>query len=66
VSRLEVESAIALASASVETEDFAWRIALLKDKVAEVRQDREVAEENSCGLSDAMVNTEGRREESER
>jgi hypothetical protein len=60
VSRLEVESATTLASARVETEDFAQKIALLKGKVAKAHQAREVAKENSCGLSDATADTEER------
>jgi hypothetical protein len=63
---LEAESATMLASACVETEDFARWIALLKGRVAEACQAQEVVEENSRGLFDATTNTKEWREESKR
>jgi hypothetical protein len=54
VSRVEVQSAAALASAREDAEDLARKIALLEGELVEARQAREVVEENSRGLSDAV------------
>jgi hypothetical protein len=54
VSRVEVQSAAALASAREDAKDLARKIALLEGELVEARQAREVVEENSRGLSDAM------------
>jgi hypothetical protein len=69
VSRVETESAIALASAHEEVEGLIQRIAHLEGELAEAhqpRQARAVAEENSRGLSDGAADAEQQREESER
>jgi hypothetical protein len=55
VSRVEVESAAALASAREEAKCLVWKITLLKGELAEAHRAREVAEENSHGLSDMTV-----------
>jgi hypothetical protein len=66
VSRVEVENAVALASTCKDAEGLLRKIALLEGELAEVHPAREMAEENSCGLSGAAVDAEWRREESER
>jgi BMFP domain-containing protein YqiC len=48
VSRVEVESTAMLASACGEADDLTWRIALLEGELAEAREARDTAEENSC------------------
>jgi hypothetical protein len=58
VSRIEVEGAAVLASAHGEAEDLAQRVALLEGELAEARQAREAAEENSRGLSDTVTDAE--------
>jgi hypothetical protein len=45
---------------------FAQRIGLLEDELVEVHLAREMAEENSCGMSDIGAYVERWREESER
>jgi hypothetical protein len=54
VSRVEVQSAAALASAREDAEDLARKIALLEGELVEARQAREVVEENSRGLSNVV------------
>jgi hypothetical protein len=66
VSRVEVESAMALNSAREETDSLVRKITLLKGELVEVHQACEVVEENACGLSDAAVVAERWREEFER
>jgi hypothetical protein len=63
---MEVESTVALASACGEAKDHTRRIALLKGELAEARQARDTAKENSQGLSDAAADAERRLEESKR
>jgi hypothetical protein len=66
---VEVESTVTLASDREEVEGLVRRIALLEGALAEVHQAQEMAEENSCGLSDAAADAERRprrREESEK
>jgi hypothetical protein len=65
-SRVEAESAALLASARQEAEGIVRSVALLEGELAEVHQAREMAEENSQGLSNAAVDVEWWREESER
>jgi hypothetical protein len=55
VLRVEAKSASALASGRGEAEDLAWRMALIEGDLAEVCQARDMAEENSQGLSDAAA-----------
>jgi hypothetical protein len=55
VLRVEVESASMLTSTHEKAEDLVWRITLLEGEVAEAHWDREVAEENSQGLSNATA-----------
>jgi hypothetical protein len=66
VSGVEVESSMAPASAHEEAEGLVWKIALLEGALAEVCRAWEVAEENSCCLSDAVADAEQQWEESER
>jgi hypothetical protein len=66
VSRVDAESAATLASAREEVEGLAQRTTLLEGELAEARQAREKAEENSWGLSDIVADAEQRRKESER
>jgi hypothetical protein len=58
VSRVEVENAVALASTCKDAEGLLRKIALLEGELAEVHPAREMAEENSCGLSGAAVDAE--------
>jgi hypothetical protein len=58
VSRVEVENAVALASARKDAEGLVRKITRLEGEVAEVHPAREMAEENSCGLSSAVVDAE--------
>jgi hypothetical protein len=66
VSRMEVESTVALASACGEAKDLTRRIALLEGELAEARQARDTTKENSQGLSDVAADAERRLEESKR
>jgi hypothetical protein len=66
VLRVEVESTVVLASAHEEVEGLVQKITLLEDELTEVRRAREVAEESSRGLSDAVANAERRWEVSKR
>jgi hypothetical protein len=66
LSRMEAGSATTLASACRVAEGFARRISLLKGKLAEVHQARDMAEVNSQGLSNMAVDIKRQREESER
>jgi hypothetical protein len=61
---VEVESAVVLASAHEEAEDLARRIALLEGELAEVRQARDMAKENSRGSFDMVADAERWLEES--
>jgi hypothetical protein len=63
---VEVKSIMALASACKKAKGLVWRIALLEGELAEAHQDREMAEENSWGLSDAVADAKQQREESEK
>jgi hypothetical protein len=63
---VEAENAVALASAHEDAEGLVWKIALLKGELAEARWAREVPEENSHGLSDAVDDAKHRWEVSER
>jgi hypothetical protein len=51
VLRMEVQNAMALASAREDAEGLVRKIALLEGEFAEERRARELAEENFCGLS---------------
>jgi uncharacterized protein with gpF-like domain len=55
VSRVEAENAAVLPSAREDAEGLVRKITHLEGELAEVSQAREVAEENSCGLSDVAV-----------
>jgi hypothetical protein len=55
-----------LASAREDAEGLVQKIALLEGELAEARRDREVAEENSCGLSNTATDAKQWREESKR
>jgi hypothetical protein len=66
MSRVEVESVAALASACEDAEGVVQRITLLEGELAEAHWAREVAEENACGLFDAVADAKQRWEESER
>jgi hypothetical protein len=55
VSRVEVESAMALASVREEAKGLVRKITLLEGDLAEAPRAREVVEENSHGLSDTAV-----------
>jgi hypothetical protein len=55
VSRMEVENTAVLASACEDVESLVWKVTLLKGELAEVHKAREVAEENSRGLFDAVA-----------
>jgi hypothetical protein len=57
---VEVENAMALASAHEDADGLVRKNALLEDKLVEVCQAREVAEENSRGLSDVAADAEHR------
>jgi hypothetical protein len=48
---MEVQNAMALASAHEDAEGLVRKIALLEGEFAEERRARELAEENFCGLS---------------
>jgi hypothetical protein len=63
---VEAESIVVLASAHKAAEVLVQKIALLEGELVEARQAREVAEENSCGMSDVVADAERRREESKR
>jgi hypothetical protein len=65
VSRVEVENAMALASACEDVEGLVRKIALLVGEHAEVHRAQEVAEEKSRGLSDAAADAERQWEVSE-
>jgi hypothetical protein len=58
VSKVEAESTATLASTCEEAEGLVQRIALLEGELAEARQAREMAKENSQGSSDAAVDVE--------
>jgi hypothetical protein len=58
---VEVESVEALASAHEVAEGLVWRITLLEGELTEVHRTREVAEENSWGLSNTAADVEQRR-----
>jgi hypothetical protein len=60
VSRVEAENAAALASAREDAEGLVRKIALLEGELVEARRAREVAEEKSRGLSNAVANAEHR------
>jgi hypothetical protein len=66
VSRMEAENAAALACAHEDAEALVRKITLLEGERVEERQARELAEENSRGLSDVTTNAEHRREVPER
>jgi hypothetical protein len=66
VSRVEAENAAVLASTHEDAEGLAQKIALLEGELAEAHQAREVAKENSRGLSDVVAGAERRQEKSER
>jgi hypothetical protein len=66
VLRVEVENAMALVSAHEDAEGLVRKIALLEGEHAEVRHVQKLAEENSCGLFDAVNDVECRWEVSER
>jgi hypothetical protein len=61
VLRMELDSAVALASARREAEVFAWRIALLEGELTEACQARDTVEANSWGLSDKAATAKRRR-----
>jgi hypothetical protein len=58
VSRVEAESAVALVSTREEVEGLVQKVTLLEGEHAKALRAREVAEENSCDLSDAVANAE--------
>jgi hypothetical protein len=58
VSRVEAESAVALVSTREEVEGLVRKVTLLEGEHAKALRAREVAEENSCDLSDAVANAE--------
>jgi hypothetical protein len=60
VSRVEMESATMLTFAHEEAKGLARRIALLEGELAESHRAREMAEENSRGLSNAMADSDQR------
>jgi hypothetical protein len=64
--KVEMESVTTLASAHREAEGLVWMIALLKGELTEAHRARELAEENSLGLSDAAADAKQWQEESER
>jgi hypothetical protein len=66
VSRVAVESTAALASGHKDAEGLAQKIALPEGELAKVRRAWELAEGNSCDLSDAAADAEQWWEESER
>jgi hypothetical protein len=66
VSRVEAENATMLASARKDVESLVRKIALLKGELVELRQAREVAEENSHDLSYAVADAERQWEVSKR
>jgi hypothetical protein len=55
-----------LASAREDAEGLVRKIALLEGELAEACRDREVAEENSCVLSNIATDAKQWREESKR
>jgi hypothetical protein len=55
---VEAENATTLASAHEVVEGLVWKIALLKGELAEERQARKLAEENSRSLSDTAADIE--------
>jgi hypothetical protein len=66
VSRVAAESTAALASGHEDVEGLAQKIALPEGELAEVRRAWELAEGNSCDLSDAAADAERWWEEFER
>jgi hypothetical protein len=66
VLRVEAESIMTLAFAHNKVEGLVWKIAFLEGELAEAHRDREMAEENSHGLSNAVADAERWKEESER
>jgi hypothetical protein len=64
VLRVVVESVVALASACEDAEGLVQEIILLEGELMKACQAREVAKENSHGLSDAAVDAEWWQEES--
>jgi hypothetical protein len=58
VSRVEAESAVALVSTREEVEGLVRKVTLLEGEHTKALRAREVAEENSCDLSDAVANAE--------
>jgi hypothetical protein len=66
VTRLEVDSTVALDSTREKAEGFAQRIALLEGELLEAQWAQDVAEVNSQGMSDAAADVERQREQSER
>jgi hypothetical protein len=66
VSRVEAKSTTTLASARKEIESLVRKITLLEGEHAEVRWAHEVAEETTCGQSNAAADAKRRWEESER
>jgi hypothetical protein len=58
MSRVEAGKAAVSVSSREDADDLVWKIALLEGALAEVRQAREVAEENSYSLSDMVAATE--------
>jgi hypothetical protein len=63
---MEAENAVALASAHKNVEGLVRKIALLEGELVEERRARELAKENSRGLSDAVADAERRWEVSTR
>jgi hypothetical protein len=66
VSRVEAESVVALTSSHGVTGHLAGRVSLLKGELVEVCQSRDVTEEKSWGLTEAMADTERWLEDSKR
>jgi hypothetical protein len=66
VSRVEVENAVALASAREDAEGLVWKAVVLKGELMEAREAREVAEEKSRGLFNAVADAERQWEVSEK
>jgi hypothetical protein len=63
---VEAENTIALASVREDVESHVRKIALLEGELAEECRAREVVEEKSCGLSDAVADAKHRWEVFER
>jgi hypothetical protein len=63
---VEAENTIVLASVREDVESHVRKIALLEGELAEECRAREVVEEKSCGLSDAVADAKHRWEVFER